>query len=90
MKDYQLTLVGKTKSKLLFLLQQYGDLPTRAKSVLHSLEGKAGGIGIHDNPEYMCFNQNGDIPSLKGGSQKLLDKFTYIGSSISSTEHGIN
>ena len=42
--------------------------------------------------EYMCFNQNqkGDISTLKNGSLKLMDKFTYLGSSISSTENDIN
>ena len=36
--------------------------------------------------EYMCFNQTGDISTLNGSSLKLVDKFTYIGSSVSSTE----
>ena len=30
-----------------------------------------------------------DISSLNGGSLKLVDKFTYLGSSISSTENDI-
>ena len=34
----------------------------------------------------MCFNQAGDISTLEGTSQKLVDKFTYLGSSVSSTE----
>ena len=38
----------------------------------------------------MCFNQTGDIPSLNGSSLKLVDKFTYLGSSVSSTETDIN
>ena len=38
----------------------------------------------------MCFNQRGDIFTLKGGLLKLVDKFTYLGSSISSTENDIN
>ena len=40
--------------------------------------------------EYMCFNQRGDFFTLKGGSLKLVDKFTYLGSSVSSTETDIN
>ena len=68
--------------------------PTQAESLLHSLEQAVGGIGLHvnaDKTEYMCFNQNqrGDIFTLKGGSLKLVDKFTYLGSSISSTENDI-
>ena len=38
----------------------------------------------------MCFNQRGDISTLKGGHLKLVDKFTYFQSSISSTENDIN
>ena len=38
----------------------------------------------------MCFNQTGEISSLNGGSLKLLDKFTNLGSSVSSTETDIN
>ena len=38
----------------------------------------------------MCFNQTGDISTLNGSSPKLVDKFTYLGSSISSTEADID
>ena len=38
----------------------------------------------------MCFIQRGDISALKSGPLKLMDKFTYLGSSISSTENDIN
>ena len=31
----------------------------------------------------MCFNQKGDISTLDGTSLKLVDKFTYLGSSVS-------
>ena len=55
--------------------------PTLAEFLLHSLEKAAGGICLHvnaDKTEYMCFNQNQrvDISTLKGGSPKLVDKFT--------------
>ena len=66
--------------------------PTQAKSLLHSLEWVAGGIGLHvnaDKRDYMCFNQSGDISILSHGSLKLVDKFTYLRSSISSTENDI-
>ena len=36
--------------------------------------------------EYMCFNQAGGISTLGGSSMKLVDKFPYLGSSVSSTE----
>ena len=39
---------------------------------------------------YMCFNQVGDISTLDGTSLKLVDKFTYLGSSISSTKKDID
>ena len=38
----------------------------------------------------MCFNQTGDISTLGGSSLKLVDKFTYLGSSVSSTEKDID
>ena len=37
----------------------------------------------------MCLHQTGDISTLGGSSLKLLDKFTYLGSSVSSTEKDI-
>ena len=55
----------------------------------HSLERAAASIGLHVNAhktEYMCFNQRGDISILNGSSLKLVEKFTYLGSSVSSTE----
>ena len=39
--------------------------------------------------EYMYFNQK-DISTLNGGSLKFVDKFNYLGSSISSTENDIS
>ncbi len=60
---------------------------------MHSLERAAAGIGLHVNAhktEYMCFNQAGDISTLDGTSLKLVDKFTYLGSSVSSTEKDID
>ena len=38
----------------------------------------------------MCYNQTGDITTLDGASQKLVDKFTYLRSSVSSTEKDID
>ena len=38
----------------------------------------------------MCFNQAGDISTLEGTSLKPVDKFTYLGSSVSSTEKDID
>ena len=67
--------------------------PTQAEPLLHNLERAAGGIGLHvnaDKTEYMCFNQRGNISTMKGGPLKLVDKFTYLGSSVSSTENNIN
>ena len=67
--------------------------PNQAETLLHSLERAAAGIGLHVNAhktEYMCFNQTGDISILGGSSLKLVDKFTYLGSSVSSTETDID
>ena len=64
------------------------NIPTQAKSLLHSLEQAAGGIALYVNTnktEYTCFKQEGAISTLNGKPLKLVDKFTYIGSNISST-----
>ena len=37
----------------------------------------------------MCYNQTGDISTLEGTPLKLVDKFTYLGSSVESTEKNI-
>ena len=37
----------------------------------------------------MCYNQTGDISTLEGTPLKLVDKFTYLGSSVKSTEKDI-
>ena len=66
---------------------------TQAESLLHRLERAAAGIGFHvnaDKTEYMYFNKRGDNSILNGSSLKLVDKFTYLGSSVSSTEKDIN
>ena len=64
--------------------------PAQAETLLHSLERGAGGIGLLVKTEYMCFNQRGNISTLKGCPLKLMDKFTYLGSSVSSTKNDIN
>ena len=38
----------------------------------------------------MCFNQAGHISTVDGTSLKLVDKFKYLGSSVSSTEKDID
>ena len=69
------------------------NVPAQAEILLHSLEWAVASIGLHVNAhktEYMCFNQTGDISTLNGSSLKLVDKFTYLGNSVSSTETVIN
>ena len=39
--------------------------------------------------ENMCLDKIGDISTLNGDSLKLVNKFTYLGSSESSTENDI-
>ena len=66
---------------------------TPAETLLHSLERVAAGIGRHVNAhktEYMYINQRSDIYTLNVSSLKLIDKFTLLGSSVSSTETDIN
>ena len=67
--------------------------PNQAETLLHNLERCAAGIGLHVNEhktEYMCYNQTGNITTQDGASLKQLDKITYLGSSVSSTEKDID
>ena len=67
--------------------------PNQAETLLHSLERAAAGIGLYVNAhktEYMCYNLTGDISTLDGTPLKLVDKFTYLGSSVSLTEKDID
>ena len=100
-KENSFTL-GKTRSKyypaLTITDADYADdialmanTLAKAESLLHSLELAAGSIGLHvneDETDYMRFNQNYS-QKLKAGSLKLLGKFTYLGSCVSSTENYI-
>ena len=65
----------------------------KVQSLLHSLEREVEGIGFYvraNKTEYICFNKRGDISTLMGGPLKLVDKFTYRGSSVSSYKNFIN
>ena len=84
------TIIDASKADNIVLLE---NTPTQAESLLYSLEWASGRIVLHvnaDKTEYMCFNQSGNISTLNGSSLKLVDKFTYLGSSISSTKNNIN
>ena len=84
------TITGVDFSDYVVLLV---NTPTQAKSQLYSLERAAAGIGLNvnaDKTEFMRFNQRSDISTLNGRSLKLVNEFTYLGSSISSTENDIN
>ena len=78
---------------LLILADHYKFWTYVAETLMHSLERATAGIGLHVNAhktEYMCYNQTGDISTLDGTPLKLVDKFTYLGSNISSTEKDID
>ena len=69
------------------------NMPNQVETLLHSLEWAAAGIGLHVNAhktEYTCFNQTGNISTQEGTSLKLVDKFPYLGSSVSSTKKVID
>ena len=73
-------------------IAKLANTPDQAETLLHSLERAAASIGLHVNAhktEYMCYNQTGDISTLEGTPLKLVDKFTYLGSSVESTEKDI-
>ena len=81
---------------LLLLGHMWGSLkntPNQAETLLNSLERAAAGIGLHVNEhktDYMSYNQTSDISTLDRTSPKLIDKFIYLGSSVSSTENDID
>ena len=67
--------------------------PNQAETQQDNLERAAAGIGLHVNAhktEYISFNQTGDISTLGGSSLKLVHQYTYLGSSVSSTEKDID
>ena len=59
----------------------------QAETLLHCLVRVADNA---DKTEYMSFNQRGDISTPKGCPLKLVDKFTYLGSSVSSTDNDVS
>ena len=74
-------------------IARLANAPAQTETLLHSLEQAAADIGPHVNAqktEYMCFTQTGDISAVNGSSLKLVDKFSYRGSRVSSTETDIN
>ena len=67
--------------------------PNQAETLLHGFERAAAGIVLHVNAhktEYICVNQTGNIFTQDGTSLKLVDKFIYLGSRVSSTEKDID
>ena len=74
-------------------IELLANTPTKAETLPHSLERAAAGIGLHvntDKTEYIYFNQRGDISTQNCSSLKLVNKFTYLGSSVSSIENDIS
>ena len=61
-------------------------------SLMQSLKRAAGGIVLYvnaDKTEYKHFNQRGDISSVNNSSIKIMDKFPYLESRVSSIENDI-
>ena len=57
------------------------------------MERAVAGISLHVNAhktECMCFNQTGNISTLNDSTLKLVDRFTYLGSSMSSNKTDID
>ena len=80
-------------TKIITGVNNAANAPAQAETLLHSLELAAAGIGLHVNAhktEYIFFNQTGDISTLSSSSLNLVDKFTFPGSSVSSTETDID
>ena len=66
--------------------------PAQEEYQVHSLEQSEGGFGLYANAnttDFMCFKQE-EVISTQSGKPLKLDKFTKLGSSISSTESDVN
>ena len=66
---------------------------TQAKSMLQNLEQAVGITGLNVNANktaYQCFKREWAISTLSGENLKIVVKFTYLGSSVSSTENDVN
>ena len=73
-------------------MELLANTPTQAKSLLHCLEQAVGGIGLYVNAnktELVRFNRE-YISMQNGGPLKLIDKFMYLCSNVSSTESDVN
>ena len=73
-------------------LSLLANTPDNARSLLHSLGQAAAGIALHvkaNKTEYICFKR-GAISTQSGKPLKLVDKFTYLGSYISSMENNVS
>ena len=63
----------------------------QAESLQHSVKQAEGGIDLFVNTnktEFMCFKQKELF--LRGRNLQLINKFTYLGSNISSTESDVH
>ena len=62
-------------------IEPLANTPAQAESLLNSLERAGSGIGFHlnaDKTEFICFNQRGDISTLRGGEVNLVRKQCLI------------
>ena len=62
-------------------------------AILANTPDQAETSGLYVNAhktEYMCYNQTGDISTLDGTPLKLVDKFSYLGSNVTSTKKDID
>ena len=67
----------------------HANTPAQAESQVHSLEQAAGDIDCYmdaNKTETMCFKQEGANSTQSGNFHKLVYRFTFLGSNISSTE----
>ena len=86
-------LYNNNKDNMIIMIAILANTPNQAETLLHSLERATAGIGLHVNAhktECMCYNQTGDISILDGTLRKLVEKFTNLRSSVSSTEKDID
>ena len=90
---FELTKIRSRRYPAITITTLLANTPNQIETLLHSLDRAPAGIGLHVNAhktEYMCYNKTGDITTQERATLKLVDKFTYLGSSVSSTEKDID
>ena len=74
-------------------LALFADTIDEATKLLHSLENASENVGLYVNAkktEFMPFNQEGNMQTVRGEPVKQVSSFIYLGSEVADTESDVN